>query len=46
MTENERVGWHQWLEGQESEQTLRDAEGQGSLACGCSPWGHRQLDMT
>ena len=23
----------------------RDSEGQGSLTC-CSPWGHKELDMT
>ena len=38
-----------WLDGitdsMEFEQALRDGEGQGSLAC-CSPWGHRELDMT
>ena len=34
-----------WLNGHEFEQTLRDGEGQGSLAC-CSPWGHKELDMT
>ena len=28
-----------------SEQTLGDSEGQGSLVC-CSPWGHKELDMT
>ena len=27
------------------EQAPRDVEGQGSLAC-CSPWGHKELDMT
>ena len=32
-TENEMVGWHQWLKGCEFEQTLGDSEGQGSLAC-------------
>ena len=26
-------------------QALGDGEGQGSLAC-CSPWGHRESDMT
>ena len=31
--------WH------EIEQTLGDSEGQGSLVC-CSPWGHKELDMT
>ena len=44
-TENEMVGWHHWLGGHEFEQTLGDGEGQGSLAC-CSPWGHKELDMT
>ena len=29
----------------EFEQTLKDSEGQGSLAC-CSPWGHKESDMT
>ena len=33
------------LSGHEVEQTLGDSEGQGSLAC-CSPWGHKELDMT
>ena len=26
-------------------QTLEGSEGQGSLAC-CSPWGHKESDMT
>ena len=43
--EDEMVGWHHWLNGHESEQTPEDSEGQGSLAC-CSPWGHKELDMT
>ena len=38
MAEDEIVGWHHWLDGQECEQTLADGEGQGSLAC-CSSWG-------
>ena len=29
----------------EFEQTLGDGRGQGSLAC-CSPWSHKELDMT
>ena len=29
------------LSGCESEQTLRDSEGQGSLVC-CRPWGHKE----
>ena len=39
------VGWCHRFNGHESEQTLGDDEGQGSLAC-CSPWGHNELDMT
>ena len=39
------AGWHHRLTGHESEQTLRDSEGQGSLAC-CSSWSCRELDMT
>ena len=44
-TENEMVGWHHRLNGHEFEQTLRDSEGQRSLAC-CSPWGGKESDMT
>ena len=40
MTENEMVGWHHQLNARESEQTLGDSEGQGSLAC-YGPWGFR-----
>ena len=39
-TEDEMVGWHQWLNGHEFEQTLGDSEGQGSLMC-YSPWGKK-----
>ena len=39
-TEDEMVGWHHRLNGHEFEQTPRDGEGQGSLAC-CSPCGCR-----
>ena len=39
------VGWHHQLNGHESEQSLGDSERQGSLAC-CSPWGHKESDMT
>ena len=45
MTEDERVGWHHQLNGHESEQTLGDGEGQGSLVC-CSPEGCKESDMT
>ena len=38
-TEDEMAGWHEF------EQTLRDSEGQGSLAC-CSPWGRKESDKT
>ena len=44
-TEDEMVGWHHWIKGYEFEQTLRDGEGQGNLAC-CSPWDHKELDRT
>ena len=45
MTEDEMVGWHHQLSEHEFKQTLRDSEGQGSLAC-CSPWGCKESDMT
>ena len=33
------------INGHEFEQTVRDSERQGNLAC-WSPWGHKELDMT
>ena len=39
------VEWHHRHDGCEFEQTLRNSEGQGSLAC-CSPWHHKELDTT
>ena len=48
MTEDEMVRWHHQhhqLSGHESEETLGDSEGQGSLVC-CSPWSHKESDMT
>ena len=45
VTEDEVIGWHHRFNGHEFEQTLGDSEGQRSLAC-CSPWGHKELDMT
>ena len=42
---DEMVEWHHLFSGHEFEQTLGDSEGQGSLEC-CSPWGHKELDMT
>ena len=38
--EDEMIRYHHWLSGHVFEQTPRDSEGQGSLAC-CSPWGCR-----
>ena len=38
------IGWHHQLSGREFEEALGD-EGQGNLAC-CSPWGHKESDMT
>ena len=43
--ENKMVGWHHRLDGPEFEQAPGVGDGQGSLAC-CSPWGHKELDMT
>ena len=39
------VGWHRRLNGREFEQTPGVGDGQGSLAS-CSPWGHKELNMT
>ena len=52
-TEGRRRGQQRmsWLDGiinsmgHEFEQTPRDSEGQGSMAC-CSPWGCKESDMT
>ena len=45
MTEDEMVGWHHQFNGHELGQTLGDSVGHGNLAC-CSPWGHKESDMT
>ena len=45
MTEDEMVGWIHQQYGHKCEQTLGHSEGQGSLVW-CSPWGHKELDMT
>ena len=45
MREDEMVGWHHHFNGHEFEQTPRNSEGQGSLAC-CSPRSHKESDMT
>ena len=39
------VGWHHHFNGHEFEQTPGDSKGQVSLVF-CSPWGHKQPDMT
>ena len=44
-TEDEIVGWHHRLNGNEFEQAPGDSEGQGSLVC-CSSWGCKELGMT
>ena len=45
MTEDDIVGWHYRLNGQEFEQTTGDGEGQGSLEC-CSSCSHKESDRT
>ena len=45
MTEDEMVGWHYWVDGDEFEQAPGVGDGQGSLEC-CSPWGHKESDLT
>ena len=44
-TEDEMVGCHHWLNGHEFEQGLGVHDGQGNLTY-CSPWGHKESDMT
>ena len=45
MTEDEMIGRHHRLSGNAFNQVPGDGEGQVSLAC-CSPWGHKESDMT
>ena len=45
MIEDEMVGWHHQLDGQEFEQALGVGDGQGSLAC-CSLWGCKESNIT
>ena len=45
MPKDEMVGRHHQSYGHELGQTLEDGEGQGGLVC-CSPWGHKESDMT
>ena len=44
-TEDEMVGWHHRRDRHEFEQAPGVGDGQGSLTC-CSPWGHKESDMT
>ena len=46
MTEDEIVGWHHRLNGLEFEQAPGDGEGKESLACCCSPRGHKESNTT
>ena len=43
--EDEMVRWHHRLNGHEFEQSPGYGEGQWSLVC-CSPWGHKESDIT
>ena len=43
--EDEMVGWHHRLNRYESEHTLGNSGGRGSLAC-CSPWGRKESDTS
>ena len=45
MTEYEMIAWHHQLNGHRFEQVWGDGERQESLGC-CSPWGHKESDMT
>ena len=45
MTVNGMVGWHHCVDVHEFEEALGVGDGQGSLLC-CSPWGHKELDMS
>ena len=42
-TEDEMAGWHQWLDGHDSEWTPGVGDGQGGLAC-CDSWGREESD--
>ena len=44
-TQNERVGWHHWLNEHVFEQVPGAGDGQGSLVY-CSPWGCKESDMS
>ena len=44
-TEDEMAGWHQWLDGCESEWIPGVGDGQGGLEC-CNSWGFKESDTT
>ena len=44
-TDDKVVGRHHWYDGHEFEQAPVVGIGKGSLVC-CSPWIHKELDMT
>ena len=43
--QDEMFGWHHWHNGLEFELFPGVGDGQGGLVC-CSPWGHKESDMT
>ena len=43
--QDEMVGWHHRLNRHEFYHAVLDGVRRGSLAC-CSPWGHKESDMT
>ena len=45
VSEDETAGWHHRCNAHELGQTLGDGEGQRGVVC-CSPWGHKELDVT
>ena len=45
MTEDEMVGWHHWLEGQEFKQAPGVCDGQRNMVC-YSPWDRKESDTT
>ena len=45
VTEDEMVGWYQWLNGHDFEQNTGDTEGQGSLVC-CRPQGFKESQLS
>ena len=43
--DKQRTRWLDGISEHELEEDLGDGEGQGGLSC-CSPWGHKESDMT